>query len=498
MSSDSYKRFIQRVEEIGNLDQINKILTWDQEVIMPEKGIEARSRQKSMLSRLKHRLLTDPEMEQLVDQLEDQELEEDETAILREIKREHERASKVSEELLEQISQQESECVEKWKKARAENDFSIVSSQLQQLLELKREYADQIDSESEPYKVLFKDYEPYIPFERTVDIMEKLKNRLTSLIEEVESSGREIETDAFKGDFPEENQEELNQKILDLLDFDRERARLDVSEHPFTLGNPFDCRITTRFNQNNLAESLMPTIHEYGHALYQLGLDQQNYGNPLGESRDLSVHESQSRLWENQVGRSKQFWKLILPELKQMFPEQMEDVTVEDCYQSINQYDEDNMIRTEADELSYHLHIVLRFELERKLVNGEIEVEELPELWNQKMEELLGKRPETDAEGVLQDIHWYWGSIGYFPTYSLGSVLAAQVFEAAKQDIDGLEDDIEQGEFSELQDWLRQKIHSKGKKFKTSKLIQQVTGEKLSAEPFLSYVEQKYSQLYRL
>lgn len=488
---------MEKVEEVDNLGKIDSILTWDQEVMMPERGIEARSKQKAVMSRLKHRLISDEELGQLIKELEDQDLTGEQDAVLREIKREHEKEKKIPVELLEKISEKESECVEKWKNAREESDFSMVAPHLEELVELKRRYAEAIDPDEEPYRVLFRDYEPYIEFETMVLIMEKLEKRVPEILEKIRESDAEVDTEAFKGDFPEEKQRELNEELVEKLNFDWRRGRLDVSEHPFTLGNQFDCRITTRFNGENLAESILPTVHEFGHGMYQLGLDQDNYGNPLGSARDLSIHESQSRLWENHIARSRAFWEQFLPTLKEHFPS-FNEVSAEECYESVNQVDPENMIRVNADEVSYHLHIALRFELERRLVNGEIEVEELPDLWNDKMEELLDIRPGSDAEGVLQDIHWYWGSIGYFPTYSLGSVLAAQIYREAEEEIADLDEKISNGEFEELQEWLRENIHIHGKKFKTAELVEKVTGQKPSAEPFLDYIEEKYGELYDL
>ncbi|MFB6189980.1 MAG: carboxypeptidase M32 [Candidatus Nanohaloarchaea archaeon] len=494
----SYKDFMRTVEELGNVNEIRSVLHWDQEVQMPEEGVKARSRQLSTLARIEHRTLASDELHDHVEQLEREELDRDQEAVLREVKREHERAREVPVELLQDIAEKESECLDTWKEAREKGDFSIVEEELAELVELKRDYAEKVNADKEAYQVLFEDYEPYISFDRMEEILEQLKEELTELLERIREDGVEIESSAFRGDFDRERQKEFNEKVLELLGYDRARAKLNVSEHPFTVGNQFDTRITTRYNTEDLSESVMPTIHEYGHALYCLGLDQDNYGNPLGQARDLAVHESQSRLWENHVGRSRQFWEFLLPEVREAFPGQMEGVSVEDCYESVNRYDPENLVRVHADEASYHLHIILRFELERKLVNGEIEVEELPRLWNKKMEDLLGVAPGTESEGVLQDIHWYQGSIGYFPTYSLGSVISAQIFETAKDEIDNMDEKIERGEFEELQDWLRENIHSEGKRYRTGQLIEKITGSKPSAEPFLDYIREKYSELYGL
>jgi hypothetical protein len=286
-----------------------------------------------------------------------------------------------------------------------------VSPLLKVVVELKRQYANYINPDEEPYHALFSDYEPYIEFETMEQILENLKHELTELVERVKRSDPDIETGAFKGEFPEKDQLEVNREIVGKLGFDWNHGRLDVSAHPFTSGNQFDCRITTRFNEENLAESILPSIHECGHALYQLGLPQDHYGTPLGDPRDLSIHESQSRLWENHVGRSREFWEFILPELKERFPA-LQSVTVDDCYESVNQVYEDNPIRVNADELTYHLHIIIRFEIERDLVNGEIEVDQLPEIWNRKMENYLGFPGGISIEDFTALMHAHVREVG--------------------------------------------------------------------------------------
>ncbi len=495
---ETYDKFLEKVKEIGNIGQASGVLGWDQEVEMPPKGIEARSQQKSTLSKIEHRLLTGKEFDNLLQELEDEDLSMEKEAVLREVKNEKEKAEKVPESLKEKISQKESETVEKWKEAKQESDFSKARDDLEELIDLKREYAEHLDPDSEPYKVLFKDFEPYIRFETMEGIMEQLKEELIPLIEDIKESDVNPGEDTFRGEFPSEKQRDLNLELMKELGFEMEKGHFSTSEHPFTGGNQFDTRITTAFNEENLKEGLSATIHETGHGLYQQGLPEEHYATPLGEARDLSIHESQSRLWENHVGRSREFWNHFLPKLKEKFPEQFEEVSVEDCYESMNVVREDNRIRIYADEVTYHLHIILRFELGRKLVNGEIEVEELPALWNRKMEELLGVTPENDAEGVLQDIHWYWGSIGYFTTYSLGSVLAAQIFDQAESEIEELDGKIEKGEFSELREWLRENIHRHGRKYRSEELVEKVTGEKPTAEHFIEYIKRKYGELYEL
>lgn len=480
--------------EIRNLEEITNLLHWDQEVMMPEEGAEARSKQLSLLSKLMHRSLNDEELSSALKKIEKEKLSQREKATFREVKREHEKAAEVPEELQSKISSKESECLQNWKKAREENDFEIVKNDLKELVELKRKYADHVDSDREPYRVLLDDYEPYIEFETIEEVMEKLRQELTDLMEDLRNS-KQVDDTALRGSFDTEKQETANQKILDILGFEEDRTRFDISEHPFTVGNQFDARLTSRYNEEELSESILPTVHEFGHTLYFLGTEKQEYSHPKGQTGNFSIHESQSRLWENHIARSEGFWKLVLPELRDYFP-QLEEVTPRECYEYVNRYNPENKIRVNADEASYHLHIVMRFEIGRDLINGDLEVEELPETWNDKMEQYLKVRPENDKEGVLQDMHWYQGAFGYFTTYSMGSVLASQIYAEMEEEIDDLDSKIEEGDFEPVRDWLRQNIHSKGRLYTTPEIIEDVTGEEISPEPFLNYIDEKFTRLY--
>lgn len=495
--ADTYEQFTEKVRRIENLGAGAGVLRWDQEVKMPDDGIEARSQQLSTLSAVIHEEFTDEEMGELLDTLETEDLGSEETAMVREIRRQYERKTRVSTELVEEISRTTSEALPKWKDAKAEDDFSIFAPVLEKLIELKKEYAAQIDPDADPYEVLFADYEPYIELEKAEEMLTRLREELVPLIDEISNSEMELATDSFRGEFDPETQEKLARDALDTVGYNWDRGRLDTAPHPFSTGTQFDARVTTRFDETDLLGGLTSTIHEFGHASYTLGLPDEHYGTPLGDSRDLTVHESQSRLWENHIGRSRAFWDLFLPQVQTRFP-QISRVEVEEAYEAANQVYDDNLIRVEADELTYHMHIVLRFEIERELIEGNLAVEEIPETWNTKMEEYLGVRPETDAEGCLQDIHWSHGSFGYFPTYSLGSVLAAQLYAHAEDEIDDLDGSVREGEFGPLHGWLTEKVHRHGARYTTPELIEEATGEAFTADYFLSYVNQKYGELYDL
>ncbi|QLG63817.1 carboxypeptidase M32 [Halorarum salinum] len=494
--ADAYAELTERLERITAVQGASGVLGWDQQVMMPSGGTPARSKQLSVLSSMSHEMLTDERTGELLDACEELDLDGPESAVLRETRREYERAAAVPGELVEEMSSTASEALAAWEEAKAEDDFEAFAPYLERHVELKREYAEHVDPDRDPYEVLFEDYEPCLPLERAEDILAELKGTLVPMIDEIRASDVDVTTDAFEGTFDADAQEALSRDVLSTLGYDWEHGRLDVSSHPFTSGNQFDCRVTTRFDESDPLGALMSTIHEFGHAFYNLGLPREHYGTPLGESRDLSVHESQSRLWENQVGRSRAFWDLVLPEVRERFPDV--DASVDEAYESANQVYEDNPIRVEADELTYHLHIVVRFEIERALVSGDLDVEDVPEAWNDKYEEYLGIRPGTDAEGCLQDIHWAHGNFGYFPTYSLGSVMATQLYDAASGEIDDLDGKVREGEFADLQDWLRENVHRHGARYETDELVEHATGEEFTASHFLEYVTEKYGELYDL
>jgi carboxypeptidase Taq len=494
---EAYDRLLSTVKRINNVEAASMLLSWDQQVMMPEEGTPARSQQLSTLSALQHELLTEDEVGDLLDELEAETLSPDQAAVVREVRRDYERAVRVPTDLVQRISQKTSEALPIWEQAKAENDWSQFAPHVEELVDLKRQYAEYVDPDADAYEVLFADYEPCLSLERAEEILTEIRETLVPMIDEIRASETPITTDAFAGTFDTEVQEEVAREALTMLGYPWERGRLDTSSHPFSTGTQFDARVTTRFKEEDPIDALTATIHEFGHATYNLGLPDEEYATPLGEHRGLSVHESQSRLWENHVGRTEAFWERFLPTMAEHFPA-LEEVTTREAYESVNQVYEDNPIRVEADELTYHLHIVLRFEIERALIAGELDVEEVPEVWNDKMEEYLGFRPETDAEGCLQDIHWSHGSFGYFPTYSLGSAMAAQLFSAAEDDLGDVDELTREGEFDTLKTWLRENVHRHGQRYETNDLVREATGEEFSADAFTDYVTEKYGALYDL
>ena len=493
-TGDTYEQFIDHVRRMTNVGNAAGLLNWDQQVMMPEGGTPARSQQTAALSAVHHEMLTDDALSDDLDDLEAAELDAEQAAAVREIRREHERATRVPGDLVEEISETTSNALPVWEQAKGEDDFDAFAPTLEDILNLKREYADHIDPDRDPYEVLFEEYEPYLDIDTAERILERLRDELVPLIDAIEESDRDL-ADPFDGTYDEDTQQALVREALDELGYDWDRGRLDTAPHPFSMGTQFDARVTTRFAPDDPLDALGSTIHEFGHATYTLGLPQDHYGTPLGESRDLTVHESQSRLWENHVGRSRPFWDFFAPHVNDHLGTDADPAAL---HEAANQVDPSNLIRVEADELTYHMHIILRFEIERDLVRGDLDVAEVPAVWNDKMEEYLGVRPDTDAEGCLQDIHWTNGAFGYFPTYSLGSVLAAQVFAAAERDRGGLDDSIRGGEFGGLHDWLTESVHSHGCRYETDALIREATGEDLTADYFLDYATEKFGDLYDL
>ena len=489
--ADAYDDLLDQYEQKATLSDARGHLQWDQEVMMPEGGTPARSRQLSTLSALEHETITDESVEDALAEIDRSALDPAQQAAVREIERQHERAVAVPTDLVETISATSSDALPKWKEAREADDFETFAPSLSSLVDLNREYADHVAPDRDPYEVLFEEYEPYLGIDTAERILTRLREELVPLIDAVGESDADIPR-PFEGTYDTDTQETLCRDVLDDLGYDWDRGRLDVAPHPFSSGTRFDARITTRFDESRVLDALSSTVHEFGHATYTLGLPDEHYGTPLGESRDLSVHESQSRLWENHVGRSLPFWQGFTPTVEDGLGV---SGTPQEFYEAANTVHPENLIRVEADELTYHMHIVLRFEIERDLVRGDLDVADVPDVWNEKMEEYLGVRPDTDAEGCLQDIHWSHGAFGYFPTYTLGSVLAAQLDHHVRTDLD-VDDLVREGEFDPIREWMGEQIHRHGCRYTTPELIEEATGEAFTADYFVEYASEKFGELY--
>ena len=490
---DVYDQLLERNRRLTNLNYASMYLNWDQQVMMPEGGAPGRAQQLSTLSATSHELLVDDEVGEWLDALEDADLTDEQAANIREIRNEYEREKAVPGDLNETLTQTAAENQQIWQDAKAEDDFETFAPRLETMRDLQRQKAEHIDPEKSPYTVLYEGSHQYIDIETMEEIFETLRTEIPPLVEEIRESGRDIAA-PWEGEYPEENQQALSQAALEFIGYDFDRGRMDTAPHPFMAGNQFDARVTTRYKPTDPMDALTATIHEFGHASYQLGLRQDEYGTPLGAPR-MSIHESQSRFWENHVGRTRPFWEAFLPTFNEHI-DGHDDLTIDEAYEAANRIYPNNLIRVEADELTYHMHIILRCEIGRAFVEGDIEAGEIPQVWNEKMDEYLGVTPDTDSEGCLQDIHWTSG-FAAFHGYTLGSVVAAQLNDAIREDldVDGL---VRDGEFEPIHEWMTEHVHRHGQRYPTPELIEEATGQELSAEPFVEYAREKFEALYDL
>ncbi|MBH0190769.1 MAG: carboxypeptidase M32 [Nitrospira sp.] len=498
-----------RLLEIQRINSAASVLSWDQETYMPAGGGEARAEQIAVLQGLAHQKLVSAEVEKLLSQWVDPATglayeqpgnlwDEPSRSLLREVWRDFSRAKKLPSDFVIKLSRECSLAQQVWAEAKEQNRFAMFLPNLRTVLSLKREEATFLGYKDSPYDALLDVYEPGATIATLQPVFATLKARLVSLLKKITQSRVRIDDGILRYSYDHHRQLEFGRLVLIAMGYDFERGRLDLSAHPFTTSfHPTDVRVTTRVHEHELQSCLFSCIHEGGHGLYDQGLDQRYYGTPLGDSVSLGIHESQSRLWENCVGRSRAFWRFFYPILQQTFHHQLRSVDVEQFYAAINCV-KPSFIRVEADELTYNLHVMLRFEIEQDLIEGKTHPDDLPAIWNRKMEEYLGIVPISDAEGVLQDVHWSFGAFGYFPTYTLGNLYSVQFFEQAKLEIPHLEDEIAAGQLMVLRRWLEQKIHRWGRMFTPDHLAQRVTGGTISPDPFLAYVEKKYGEIYQL
>jgi carboxypeptidase Taq len=502
MKEEKLNQLKEKLTTLSHLNSTQQLLHWDQQVHMPKQATKARSKITSTLSKLNHEQILADDFAKLIEEaktaLDKDKLNDRDAAIVREAYREYDREKKLPSDFVEELSSTTSKAHEKWVQAKEEEDYSIFEPVLKKIVELKQKEAKLVGFEDSPYDALLDVYEPYLTTEEIEPLFEDLKNFLVPFLEKIKKSNKEIDRTILEGKYPKEKQKKFNKKLLKQIGFDFDQGVLAESTHPFTVSfHPTDVRLTTRYREDDILKSIFPSIHEGGHALYEQGLKNEDFGTPLGESSSFGIHESQSRIWELMIGSSKPFWKYFYPKLQEEFEDQFSDITLQEFYEAINKV-EPSFIRVAADEVTYNLHIIIRFELEKALIEGEITVSELPSLWNQKMKEYLGIEPDRPSQGVLQDIHWSNGLFGYFPTYTLGTLYAAQFFAQAKKEIEGLEEKIAQGEFQQLLEWLRDNIHTYGKYYKPEDLVEHITGERLNSDHFIDYIKQKYSDIYKL
>ena len=494
----TYQAFEEQARELAELCSVLNTLTWDQETMIPPLASPLRAGQLSTLAAVCHQRLTSPKMGETLEQLKEADLDLWQRASVREMGRQYDKAVRVPETLVRELAKTTSLAYQAWVVSRSNSDFSTFAPWLKKVVELKREEARCLQSSGSLYEALLDEYEPAMTVHELDDLFETIRPRLTSLLERIQSSGKHPSQNFQTGDFPISRQESFGRAVLTAMGFEWDAGRLDCSPHPFCTGlSPLDVRITTRYNQQDFTASLFGIIHEGGHALYEQGLDSERYGLPACDAISLGIHESQSRLWENQVARNGPFWEYWLPRLQKTFPGQLDQVSLDDFVHAINRV-EATFIRVEADEVTYGLHVILRYEIEKLLIEEDLEVEDLENTWNQKTSDYLGIVPSDPAEGVLQDTHWSQGLIGYFPTYLLGTVYASQIFDSAEKSIPELSQHFRAGRLYPLREWLREKIHKRGKTVQAPILIQEITGDALNSSRFLDYLEDKFGALYDL
>ena len=496
--SDAYSELMDLTRQAGVLSSIESVLDWDQETYMPLKGIHARADQLAAIAQLAHERRTHPRVGECLGKLDGAGDDPARAANVREIRRSYERAVKIPPELVHRIAQVSSVAKGAWAEARRDSDFNRFAPHLSELLKLKREVADRIGYQGEPYDALMDEFEPGANSSDVAAVFASLRGPLSDFVKRIATAPRNPDDSILHRHFPRAGQEQLARKLAEAIGFDFESGRIDVSTHPFCSGTtPHDVRLTTRYHEDFFNPSIFGVLHEAGHGLYEQGLDPAHVHTPLGQAVSLGIHESQSRLWENFVGRSREFWEHFYPDAQAVFPNALGDVSLDAFHGAINVV-KPSLIRVEADEVTYNLHIILRFELEREMVAGRLPVTDVPEAWNQKIFEMLGVRPGSNAEGCLQDIHWSMGAFGYFPTYALGNLYAAQFFAKAGQAMPDLGARIARGNFAPLLQWLRENIHCHGQRYRAAELVKRVTGAPLSVKPFLSYVTGKFGPIYGL
>lgn len=500
----AYDELLKRAREAATLSSVNELLGWDQETTMPPKAAPFRAKTKSMLGAMAHRRATDPRVGELIDTCQaDRALCSDDAiaANLREIRRDYERAVKLPVELIAEIGETDSLAMEAWKSARAQNDFAAFLPWIEKQIALNRRKAEcwGPPEGGDLYDALLDDFEPGTTGPQLEAIFGPLRERLTTLIDAVVGSGHQPSDDAFRVALPLDRQQAFNRSVLERLGFDGGAGRLDVSTHPFSTGlGPGDTRITTRYRDDRFLDALGSTLHEAGHGLYEQGLPKmERFGQPLAEPLGLGIHESQSRLWENHVGRSREFCTWALPEIYATFGDSAPDATVDELYAAVNTI-RPNLIRVESDEATYHLHIMLRFDLERAMILDQLRPADLPEVWNERVRRDLGLAVPNAGTGCLQDVHWSMGAFGYFPTYTLGSLYAAQLWEALLAQQPDVLRQIARGEFGALLDWLRREIHAHGRRYPAAELCRRVTGKPLGHEPMMRHLESKLYPIYRI
>ncbi len=499
--SEKMKKLLNLAAELDDLGHISALMGWDQQVNMPPGGAEERGMQSAALGQIMHEKFTSDEVGQLIEDLEEEvgdlNAETDEARIVKVSKRAYEKQTKIPLPLLMDMIKTTTMAHEAWVEAKGKSDFSIFEPHLTKIVDLRKQYAALFKPYDHVYDPLLDDFEPGMKTAEVKKIFADLRPKQVELLKAI--AEKEGPDNTFlKQYFKEDHQEMFGRFVITRFGYDWNRGRLDVTAHPFTTEfGQGDVRITTRYLDDDGGSALFSTMHEAGHAMYGQGVPPKYKRHPLGGAASLAIHESQSRLWENVIGRSRGFWSYFYPSLQMLFSTQLGNVSLDDFYRGINKV-EPSFIRVEADEATYNMHIMLRLEIEMGLMEGTMDVKDLPEIWNTKMQEYLGITPPNDAKGVLQDVHWSSGMIGYFPTYALGNLASIQLWDKMVEENPNIPDEIAKGEFATVLNWMREHVHQYGSKFEPQEIMLKATGSKITPEPYVKYLTDKYTDIYNL
>jgi carboxypeptidase Taq len=486
--------------EAALLESIEALLGWDERTYMPLAAGSYRAEQMTYITGEVHKKRTSPRLGELLEQLAGSDLAKDPHSdtgtTIRQLRRDYQKRVKLPQRLVEELTRESVLGQQAWVKAREANDFASFAPNVEKLYSLVREKAQALGYDKHLYDALLDEFEPDAKTADVARVLAELREELVPLVQAISDSGRNPPVEILKREYPKASQESFGRAAATAIGFDFEAGRLDVTHHPFCSGmGPHDCRITTRYDERFFPSAFFGTLHESGHAIYDQGLRSDQYGLPQGSYVSLGIHESQSRMWENSVGRGRAFWQHFFPKLQAAFPSAVGEVSLDDWFFAINSV-QPSLIRVEADEATYNLHIIVRFELEQALLTGDLKIADLPGAWREKYKQYLGIEPPNDANGVLQDVHWSAALIGYFPTYSLGNLYCAQLFEKADEQLGGLNEQFARGEFTQLKEWLQKNIHQRGQNYSATELVQLVTGKPLSHEPLMRHLRGKLEPLY--
>ena len=492
----SIQSLLAKQEKQYHLASVLGLLGWDEQVNLPQNSAALRGQQMATLSELHHELASEKDIEPLLQQLETDwdQLSPQEQAIVKHTRKDYDRATRLPAEYVTEKAKLDSEAYHAWVQARENDDFTAFAPFLKRHVEMAIRGAELLGHGDNPYDYQIDLFDPGMNAATIEDLFAKLKAELVPLSRSILESPIKAQTEKLRG-FPIAQQEAFLKEVTETLGFDYKRGRIDVAVHPFCSGNAADTRLTTRFDEDVPLDSLFSSIHETGHGLYEQGLPIDQMHNPLGQAVGMGIHESQSRLWENQVSRSREFWQCFEPRYRETFPEQLADLSSDELYLAVNAVTL-CPIRVDSDEVTYNLHIILRFELEKRLIGGELAVEDLPAEWNRLSQEIIGLTPSSDKEGVLQDVHWSGGMFGYFPSYCLGNMIAAQLWYQVLEEIPDLPSDFAEGKFDRLLSWLRDRIHQHGKLYDTQDLVTRVTGNPIDPSFLIRYLKDRYVPLY--